>query len=103
MRRRQEAVQERMFVFSNSYESGPSIVLLHLQRVYSSAFGGSVMQRALLGVLVATAAFFAPAQRPFDSWKSYGGGVDSSQYSSLKQINKTNVKQLQVSWMFPIG
>jgi len=55
------------------------------------------------GVLVGTAAFFAPVQRPFDSWKSYGGGVDSSQYSSLKQINKTNVKQLQVAWTFPIG
>jgi glucose dehydrogenase len=61
------------------------------------------MQRALFGILVMTAAFFAPVRRPFDSWKSYGGGVDSSQYSSLKQINKTNVKQLQVAWTFPVG
>ena len=60
------------------------------------------MQRALVGILVVTA-FFAPVRRPFDSWKSYGGGVDSSQYSSLKQINKTNVKQLQVAWTFPVG
>jgi quinoprotein glucose dehydrogenase len=61
------------------------------------------MQRALLGILVVTAAFFAPVRRPFDSWRSYGGGVDSSQYSSLKQINKTNVKQLQVAWTVPVG
>src|SRR5262245_26583407 len=61
------------------------------------------MQKALLGILVAMAAFLAPVQRSFDSWKSYGGGVDSSQYSSLKQINKTNVNQLQVAWTFPTG
>src|SRR6059036_2497453 len=61
------------------------------------------MQKVLLGILVAAAAFLAPVRRGFDSWKSYGGGVDSSQYSSLKQIDKTNVKQLQVAWTFPIG
>jgi glucose dehydrogenase len=60
------------------------------------------MQKALLGTLLLVAAL-APAHRSFDSWKSYGGGVDSSQYSSLKQINKANVKQLQVAWTFPVG
>ena len=48
------------------------------------------MQKALLGILVAAAVFLAPVRRSFDSWKSYGGGVDSSQYSSLRQINKTS-------------
>ena len=62
-----------------------------------------MLQKALLGILVAAVAFLAPVQRSFDSWKSYGGGVDSSQYSSLKLINKTNVKQLQVAWTFPVG
>ena len=61
------------------------------------------MQKALLGILVAAAMFLGPVRRSFDSWKSYGGGVDSSQYSSLKQIDKTNVKQLQVAWTFPVG
>src|SRR5262245_42951052 len=61
------------------------------------------MQRALLGILMAAAAFLAPVKRSFDEWKSYGGGVDSSQYSSLKRVNKSNVKQLQVAWTFPIG
>ena len=60
-------------------------------------------QKSLLGILIAAAALLAPVQRSFDSWKSYGGGVDSSQYSSLRQINKTNVKDLQVAWTFPIG
>jgi quinoprotein glucose dehydrogenase len=62
-----------------------------------------VIQRTLLGVLVIGAAFFAPVGRPFDTWKSYGGGVDSSQYSSLREINKTNVTQLQVAWTFQPG
>src|SRR5687768_4690941 len=43
----------------------------------------------------------APVQRQFDTWKSYGGGVDASQYSSLKQIDKSNVTQLTVAWTFP--
>ncbi|HET9217888.1 MAG TPA: PQQ-binding-like beta-propeller repeat protein, partial [Terriglobia bacterium] len=62
-----------------------------------------MIQRTLLGVLVIGAAFFAPVGRPFDTWKSYGGGVDSSQYSSLREINKTNVTQLQVAWTFQPG
>ena len=62
-----------------------------------------MIQRALLGILVIGAAFFAPVGRPFDTWKSYGGGVDSSQYSSLREINKTNVNQLQVVWTFQPG
>ena len=62
-----------------------------------------MIHRALLGILVVGAAFFVPVARPFDTWKSYGGGVDSSQYSSLKEINKTNVAQLQVAWTFQPG
>jgi quinoprotein glucose dehydrogenase len=62
-----------------------------------------VIQKVLPGILVTAAALLAPVQRPFNTWKSYGGGVDSSQYSSLKQVDKTNVKQLQVAWTFPIG
>jgi quinoprotein glucose dehydrogenase len=62
-----------------------------------------MVQRTLVGILVFAAAFMAPVKRSFDSWKSYGGGVDSSQYSSLKQINKSNVKQLQVAWTFQTG
>jgi glucose dehydrogenase len=60
--------------------------------------------RALLGILVVSTAFLAPpVQRSFDTWKSYGGGVDSSQFSSLNQIKKSNVKQLSVAWTFQSG
>jgi glucose dehydrogenase len=43
------------------------------------------------------------AERSFDTWSQYLGGADSSQYSSLKQINKSNVKQLEVAWTYQTG
>jgi quinoprotein glucose dehydrogenase len=39
----------------------------------------------------------------FATWNQYLGGGDSSQYSSLKKINKNNVKQLEVAWSYPTG
>src|SRR6266852_4908366 len=39
--------------------------------------------------------------RSFNTWNQYLGGADSSQYSSLKQINKGNVQQLEVAWSYP--
>lgn len=36
-------------------------------------------------------------------WSEYEGGADSSQYSSLKQINKSNVNQLEIAWSYPTG
>ena len=41
--------------------------------------------------------------RSFQTWEDDLGGPDSSQYTSLKQINKSNVKQLQVVWTYPTG
>jgi quinoprotein glucose dehydrogenase len=37
----------------------------------------------------------------FESWDQYLGGADSSQYSSLAQIDKNNVGQLEVAWAYP--
>ena len=36
------------------------------------------------------------------TWSEYGGSSDSSQYSSLTQINKSNVTQLQQAWFYPV-
>ncbi|QZH75223.1 MAG: PQQ-binding-like beta-propeller repeat protein [Erythrobacter sp.] len=38
-----------------------------------------------------------------ESWDGYLGGGDSSQYSALDQINRSNVAQLEVAWEFPTG
>src|SRR3954470_22469708 len=39
----------------------------------------------------------------FNTWRQYLGASDSSQFSSLDQINKKNVGQLQVAWTFSTG
>src|SRR5947208_9494746 len=36
-------------------------------------------------------------------WSIYGGGADSTRYSSLKQINRKNVGNLKVAWTFDSG
>ncbi len=36
-------------------------------------------------------------------WPVYGGAPENTHYSSLKQINRANVKQLQVAWSFDTG
>ena len=56
------------------------------------------MRKGLLILLIASTVVFAADQRAFDSWSGYGGGQDSSQYSSLKQINKSNVSKLEIAW-----
>ncbi|HEV2274925.1 MAG TPA: PQQ-binding-like beta-propeller repeat protein, partial [Acidobacteriaceae bacterium] len=37
------------------------------------------------------------------TWQDYEGGSDSAQYSALKQINRSNVNQLQQVWFYPAG
>lgn len=48
-------------------------------------------------------AALAAAQQDHRTWSNYGGGADSSHYVALSQINKSNVKQLQVAWNYPAG
>jgi quinoprotein glucose dehydrogenase len=37
----------------------------------------------------------------YSNWSDYGGSPDSMGYSSIKQINKTNVTQLKLAWFVP--
>ena len=37
------------------------------------------------------------------TWRDYGGSPDGSQYSALRQINRSNVHQLQVAWTYRTG
>ncbi len=45
----------------------------------------------------------AGAQRTHTTWSDYGGAPDSSQYSALGQINRSNVSHLQIAWKYPTG
>jgi quinoprotein glucose dehydrogenase len=57
----------------------------------------------LVAGAAATDAQKRPAPRSFNTWGEYLGGPDSSQFSSLKQINKSNVASLEVAWTYPTG
>jgi len=39
----------------------------------------------------------------YRGWPAYGGGPEQIRYSSLKQIDKNNVKQLELAWTFDSG
>ena len=39
----------------------------------------------------------------YGSWSDYAGSADAAQYSSLDQINRSNVKELEVAWSYPTG
>ena len=39
----------------------------------------------------------ADNDRPYTTWSSYLGTPDSAQYSALNQINKSNVRQLEIA------
>jgi glucose dehydrogenase len=57
--------------------------------------------RARLLLILACAGRWAVAADA--SWPAYLGGPGSEQYSSLTQINKSNVKDLEVVWTYPTG
>jgi len=63
----------------------------------------------LIGFVLATGSLVAvpiaeqKGKPKFNTWRAYLGGSDSSQYSSLTQIDKSNVSQLQVAWTYATG
>ncbi|MCU1334546.1 MAG: Quinoprotein glucose dehydrogenase [Bryobacterales bacterium] len=63
----------------------------------------SGIRTTLTPLLALVATGFAADLRSFNSWNQYLGGADSSQYSSLNQINKSNVKQLAIAWSYATG
>jgi len=70
----------------------------HLQRQWSCH---AVAVVAALGVArVATA---QDSGFDYETWDQYLGGPESSQFSSLDQINVDNVDELEVAWTYPTG
>jgi len=43
------------------------------------------------------------AAQDHKTWSDYGGAADAAQYSALQQINRSNVSQLEVAWIYPTG
>ncbi|HEU5164020.1 MAG TPA: PQQ-binding-like beta-propeller repeat protein [Chitinophagaceae bacterium] len=42
-------------------------------------------------------------EKKYNTWNNYGGSKDNIHYSSLRQIDTSNVNQLQVAWEFHTG
>ena len=61
------------------------------------------MRTVLLCLIIFTICQAAHAGQDYKTWKDYGGGPDSSHFVDLKQINKSNVSQLEVAWTYPTG
>jgi len=61
------------------------------------------MRNTLLCLTLTAICQVAHAGQDYKTWKDYGGGPDSSHYVDLKQIDKSNVKQLEVAWSYPTG
>ncbi len=63
----------------------------------------------LIGLTAASVLSIGAAMRPERrngeplTWRDYLGGADSSHYSALDQINRSNVGQLRVAWEYPTG
>jgi quinoprotein glucose dehydrogenase len=61
---------------------------------------------AIGGTSVASFIFLAAlpvAAQNHKTWSDYGGASDAAQYSALKQINRSNVSQLEVAWSYSTG
>lgn len=63
---------------------------------------------AIAGLVALPVGFWAQrpsppgVEPPYSTWNDYGGGADNMQYSSLTQINRTNVSKLELAWFFPV-
>ncbi len=64
-------------------------------RVYSRR------KTALLSLVMGMTVLLPAAEQDHKKWADYGGGPDSSHFVALDQINKSNVSQLQVAWVYP--
>jgi quinoprotein glucose dehydrogenase len=45
----------------------------------------------------------ATGTKDSDNWRVYGGRATDDHYSDLRQINRTNVKKLEIAWTFDTG
>ena len=69
---------------------------------------GILLGISILGITrsTSTASSAQAAQNPASGqrdWPVYGGAPEDMRYSSLAQINRANVKNLQVAWSFDTG
>ena len=53
--------------------------------------------------LAAATIFILSSSLPAQDWQSWGNDPGGAKYSTLKQINRSNVAQLKVAWTYHTG
>ncbi len=71
--------------------------------VFLLGFAALALGPASVAAQDASPATEARGDFDYESWDQYLGGGDSSQYSSLDQIDSDNVTDLEVVWTYPTG
>src|SRR5438093_11309421 len=72
------------------------------QRRSSGGRTATLGKLRLLLALAAAAGLSANGQNSRE-WRDYGGSPDNSRFTTLTQINKSNVSRLDVAWTYPYG
>ena len=70
------------------------------QMKFAAIFLGTLMTIAAAMGETPSSAPKKPAQNASYDWQVYGGAPDNNRFSPLSQINRKNVKRLQVAWTF---
>lgn len=73
---------------------GKSILRIHKKGAVIGTF------IIFVGCVALCAGISKPSKGASPDWPIYGGTANNNHYSSLSQINRKNVKQLQVAWTF---
>lgn len=62
--------------------------------------GSAQIGKFVLGMVFTISGTVAVAQQQRNTWREYLGGPDSSHYSALVQINRSNVARIVVPWTY---
>jgi glucose dehydrogenase len=87
---------------SKSPREGGKAEMIYKRWAAYAAVAAAIGAAALM-TSVSQRAVSAADDKAHTTWGEYLGGADSNQYSALKQINKSNVKQLDVAWSYAAG
>jgi len=80
-----------------------------MRRMHSFSFESRLPHKLLLsisflaGLSVLAISCSGPRDNPYAQWSVTGGGKENIHYSSLKEIDTTNVKNLRVAWVYHSG
>src|SRR4029077_6804719 len=75
----------------------------HQRKAREDRKGRSGFARFAAFAFLVVAGAVAGAQIPTDSWPTYHGDYSGRRYSTIKQINASNVKNLTLAWVYRLN